>query len=114
MDPRVKEVMESAMQGSQQQVQSIEPLIDSKMGAILDACYSRNSSNSERFAECIMEKNKRVDEIMKSMEYKLLFFSKNANACLTQNRKSVSECSAEAKNGIMEMIDSTKRNIEKL
>lgn len=50
MDPRVREVMEGAMGQCNNEIRSIEPLIDTKMASTLDTCYGRNSSNPERFA----------------------------------------------------------------
>lgn len=112
MDPRVKEVIEGAVNSSNNELRSLEPFIDQKMASVLDTCYSKNSSNADRFAECILEKNRKVDDIMKSVEFKLLFFSKNANACLL--KRSVGECTQEAIKGIQEMIENTKRSIDKL
>lgn len=83
------------------------------MASTLDSCYGRNSSNPERFAECILDKNKRVEDIMKGVEFKLLFFSKAANQCLLNN-KSVSDCTQDAVKGIKEVIENTKKSIEKL
>lgn len=61
MNPKVQEVMESAMQATQQQISTLEPVVDAKMGSLLDVCFNRNSSNAERFAECILEKNKKME-----------------------------------------------------
>ena len=113
MDPRVREVMEGAMNSCNADLRSIETHIDTKMSGVLDYCFSKNSSNAERFADCIVEKNKKVEEIMKSVEFKVLFFSKAANQCLVNN-KSVSDCTSEALKGLKEVIDNTKRSIEKL
>lgn len=112
MDPRVREVIEGAMGTCNNDIRSIEPLVDSKMGSVLDSCFNKNSTNPDRFAECILDKNKRVEEIMKSIEFKVLFFSKAANNCLA--KRSVAECTQETVTGIKDMIESTKRNIEKL
>ena len=112
MDPRVREVIEGAMNTCNNEMRSIEPLIDSKMGSVLDSCFSKNSSNPDRFADCILEKNKRVEEIMKSIEFKVLFYSKAANNCLV--KKSVGECTEETARGLREIIESTKKTIERL
>ncbi len=112
MDPRVREVVEGAMNNCNNEMRSLEPLVDSKMGSVLDACFSKNSSNPDRFADCILEKNKRVEEIMKSIEFKVLYYSKAANNCLL--KKSVGECTEETTRGLKEVIEGTKRVIEKL
>lgn len=93
-------------------LRSLEPLVDNKMGSVLDSCFTKNSSNPDRFADCILEKNKRVEEIMKSIEFKVLYFSKAANNCLL--KRSVSECTDDTVKGLKEVIENTKRSIEKL
>jgi hypothetical protein len=60
MDPRVKEVIEGAMNTCNNDLRSLEPLIDNKMGSVLDYCFAKNTTNADRFADCILEKNKRV------------------------------------------------------
>lgn len=112
MDPRVREIIEGAMNTCGNDLKSIEPAVDSKMSTVLDACFSKNSSNPDRFAECILDKNKRVEELMKSVEFKILYFSKAASNCVA--KRSVQECTQETVKGIKEMIDVTKRNIEKI
>lgn len=112
MDPRVREVVEGAMNSCNNEMRSIEPLIDGKMSSVLDSCFAKNSSNPDRFADCILEKNKRVEEIMKSIEFKILYYSKSANNCLI--KKSVGECTEETTRGLKEVIESTKKTIEKL
>lgn len=113
MDPRVREVIEGAMNSCNTELRSLEPLVDNKMGSVLDSCFAKNSSNPDRFADCILEKNKRVEEIMKSVEFKVLYFSKAANNCLL-GKKSVPECTQDTVKGLKEVIESTKKNIEKL
>jgi hypothetical protein len=112
MDPRVREVIEGAMNTCNNDLRSLEPLVDSKMGSVLDSCFAKNTSNPDRFAECILDKNKRVEEIMKSIEFKVLYFSKAANSCLA--KRSVSECTQDTVKGLKEVIDNTKKSIEKL
>lgn len=112
MDPRVREVIEGAMKSSENELRTLEPLVDGKMGSVLDYCFNKNSSNPDRFADCILEKNKRVEEIMKSVEFKILYFSKAANNCLA--KRSVSECTEDTVKGLKEVIEGTKRSIEKL
>lgn len=54
MDPRVREVVEGAMNGCNTELRSLEPLVDAKMGNVLENCFSKNSSNADRFADCIV------------------------------------------------------------
>ena len=91
MDPRVREVMEGAMSTCAETMRSIEELSDRKMGEILDFCYSKNPNNPDRFADCIVDKQKKIEEIITPMQFKIVFFSKNSQKCLQEN-KSVSAC----------------------
>jgi len=50
---------------------------------------------------------------MKGVEFKLLFYSKSANQCLI-NGKSVSDCTQDTIKGIREVIENTKKSIDKL
>jgi hypothetical protein len=61
------------------------------MASSIEYCYSKNNNNMDRFSDCVVEKSKKVDDIMKSFEYKFLFISKSASSCLNSG-KSVSEC----------------------
>ena len=54
MDPRIREVMETAMGNCANDIKQIEPLIDQKMGTVLETCYGKNTSNVDRFADCIL------------------------------------------------------------
>ena len=114
MDPRVREVIEGAMHACGDSLRSIEELNDNKMGSILEGCFSKNSNNPERFADCIMEKQKKVEDILNPMQFKIMFFSKSSHNCLTQHKKSVPECTQEAIKGIKEVIENTKKNIERI
>jgi len=91
MDPRVREVIEGAMSSNADLLKSIEELNDYKMGSILEACFSKNETNPERFADCIGEKQKKMEEILNPMQFKIMFFSKSSHNCLSRG-KSVSEC----------------------
>jgi len=52
------------------------------MGKVLETTFTKNSTNPDRFARGLLETNKKLDDIMKSLEYRILFFSKSANLCL--------------------------------
>ena len=91
MDPRVREVIEGAMTANADLLKSIEELNDYKMGSVLESCFSKNESNPERFADCIIEKQKKMEDVLNPMQFKIMFFSKSGHNCLTKG-KSVSEC----------------------
>jgi hypothetical protein len=90
MDPRVRDVIEGAMGAVANDFKSIEPLIEGRMNSLLESCFAKNENNSDRFADCFLEKNKKIEDIMKPVEYKMMFFSKKANLCL--QKKSILEC----------------------
>lgn len=50
---------------------------------------------------------------MKGVELKILFFTKIANQCLSSN-KGVPECSQQVSQGLKDVIQGVKRNIERL
>jgi hypothetical protein len=100
MDPRVREVIEGAMQACGNDLRGIEELNDTKMGNILETCFGKNSGNPERFADCIVEKQKKMEDILSPMQFKIMYFSKSSHNCLTQQNKSVSDCTQEAIKGI--------------
>ncbi len=85
-----------------------------KKGALFENCYTQNSSNPDRFADCFLGKQKKMEEIMDPMELKIEFFSKIANICLVQQKKSVSECVQEATKNIKEVIENSKRSVERI
>lgn len=67
MDPRVREVIQTAMNNSASHLQSLEEISNNKMGTVVDTCFSKNSNNADRFADCFMEKQKKLEDLMKSM-----------------------------------------------
>jgi hypothetical protein len=113
MDPKVQEVIDGAMKICNPDIKSLEPQIDSKMFSAVDSCFSKSSANPERFAECITDKNQRIDDIMKAFQFKVLFFSQIASKCLAHN-KPVSECTQETVKGLKEVISNTRKTIDQL
>jgi hypothetical protein len=61
MDPRVREVIEGAMGSCNSDLSSLEPQIDAKMNSVLESCFAKNASSPDRFADCIVDKNRQVD-----------------------------------------------------
>ena len=86
MDQRVKQIMQKSMEANSNSFQEIEPFVNKKMGQILDYCFNRNQNNADRFSDCILEKNKKVEELMKSIEFKVLYYTKFTNNCLVSNK----------------------------
>lgn len=114
MDPRVREVVEAAMQNNQDLLKSLEEANDLKMGNLFEICFNKNSSNPDRFADCFLEKQKKMEDIMNPMQFKIMFFSKSANNCLVQQKKNVTDCIQEATKGLKEVIENAKKSVEKI
>ena len=109
----MREIIEGAMSSCANDLKGLEPHVDTKMANVLENCFSKNSSNSDRFADCITEKNKKVESIMKGVEFKMMFFSRVANQCLAHG-KSVQDCTQETVKGLREVVASTKKSIEQI
>jgi hypothetical protein len=60
MDPRVREVVQAAMNNAASSLQGLEEVSNQKMGTVVDSCFSKNSTNADRFADCFMEKQKKL------------------------------------------------------
>lgn len=54
-----------------------------------------------------------MENIQNSLQFKLLFFSKSISNCL-QKSKTVDECTQEAAKGIKEVIENTRKSLDKL
>ena len=114
MDPRVREVIEGAMHACSTDLKSIEELNDQKMGGVLENCFAKNSNNPDRFADCIIEKQKKIEDILNPMQFKIMFFTKSSHNCLTEQKKSVGDCTQETIKGIKEVIANTMKSIDRL
>lgn len=91
MDPKIRQIIETAMQNNADGFRSLEELTDAKGGNIFEACFAKNSTNPERFAECFSEKQKKIEEVMAPFQFKMMFFSKSSSSCLAQS-KNVADC----------------------
>jgi len=67
LDPRVREVIQTAMNNSASQLQSLEEISHKKMETVVDTCFTKNSNYADRFADCFMEKQKKLEDLMKTM-----------------------------------------------
>lgn len=57
---------------------------------VLESCYSRSNENPDRFSQCVVDNNKKINDIMESFQFKMLFLSRHAKGCL--ERGNVKEC----------------------
>lgn len=48
------------MQASEGELKNLEPTVNSKMGGFIETCFSKNTSNAEKFGDCVVEKNKKL------------------------------------------------------
>jgi len=79
MDNRVSEVMEGVMKDNGDLLSKMEPLINDKLTGSIDACFEKNSNNADKFVTCVQDKSKKVEDIMKPFEFKLMYISRQAN-----------------------------------
>ena len=89
MDPRVREVIEGAMHACSGNLKSMESIQDDKMAESLEYCFTKNSNNPDRFADCVIDKQKKMEDILNPLQFKIMFFTKSSHLCLTQQNKSV-------------------------
>jgi len=60
MDPRVREVIQNSMNNAASSLQSLEEISGQKMESVIETCFSRNESNPDRFAECLLDKQQKL------------------------------------------------------
>lgn len=112
MDHRVQEVMTESMEKTAGKLRELEPFMTKKMQQVIERCFSSNASSSGRFAECAIDKNKKIEEVTKAIEFKLIFFSKFANNCLMT--KDVNNCKEETTRELSKMVDNIRNDIERI
>lgn len=78
----MENVMTGVMKNLSKDMESIEPAANMKMHQSLEGCYSKSGSNADRFADCVLTSNKKINDIVEPFQFKLLFISKSAEKCL--------------------------------
>ena len=105
MDARVTQIMEEAGAGFTPDFNAFSEKCDEKMNSFFEFCFARASVNPDQFADCLKERQEKLNKLIPAMEAKLgIFFPKKVNACLTEAKKSVPECTEEVRNGIRELL----------
>lgn len=51
----------------------------------METCFTKAGGNADRFAECVMSSQKKVNDIIEPFQFKLLFISKTAEQCLAKH-----------------------------
>lgn len=71
--------MEAVMKESGELLGKLQPLINDKLTGAIDQCFVKNSNNVDKFVGCTQDKSKKVEDIMKPFEFKLMYVSRQAN-----------------------------------
>jgi hypothetical protein len=50
MDPRVREIVQSGMSANIELINSLEEVGNNNMGAAVENCFKKNTTNADRFA----------------------------------------------------------------
>ncbi len=88
-------------------------MINEKLTGAIDQCFDKNSSNVDKFVACTQDKSKRVEDLMKPFEFKLMYVSRQANECLVKG-SSVKECQTQISKVAKDLIDNTMKAITKI
>ena len=113
MDSRINEVMEGVMKENGELLGKLEPLINEKLTASIDQCFEKNINNVDKFVTCTQDKSKKVEDLMKPFEYKLMYVSRQANECLVKG-SSVKECQVKISKMATDLIENTMKTITKI
>jgi hypothetical protein len=58
----------------------------------METCFTKAGGNADRFAECVLNSQKKVNDIIEPFQFKLLFISKSAEQCLAKNNNDEAKC----------------------
>ena len=84
-----------------------------RLNNTLEQCYQRSNDNADRFAECVVSSNKKLNDVMEGFQFKMLFLSRSAKACLEKG-DSVSTCVERVTGQGRGVIDSVLKQVEKI
>jgi hypothetical protein len=56
-----------------------------KVSASIENCYKRSGENPDRFASCMVDTQKKVQELTEGFQFKQLFLSHSVQSCLAKN-----------------------------
>lgn len=108
-------MMEDIMKGMNNELTHFSLKNDQKMGSFFQTCFAKAPNNPEKFADCIKERQDKVNSFVAPMEAKMMiFYPKRAVVCLNDEKKSVAECSEQLKRGIRQTLDDIRREIDRL
>ena len=79
----------------------------------MESCYRKSSNNPDRFAACLSDTRKKVEEINDQFSLKLLFISRDAQECLA-NGRSVEDCTSKAIDLAGDVIKNAQKTVDKI
>ena len=110
---KVHEVMEGMQKNLARELEEIEPKANLKLNNVLEQCYERSNDNADRFSQCVVESNKRIQDTMEGFQFKMLFLSRSAKGCLDRG-SSVQECTDRISQQGKTVIESLLKQIDKI
>jgi hypothetical protein len=91
----MENIMAIVMKNLSKDMEAIEPAANLKIHQTMETCFAKAGGNSDRFAECVLSCQKKVNDIIEPFQFKLLFISKSAEQCLSKNNNDESKCGEE-------------------
>ncbi len=88
-------------------------MINDKLTGAIDQCFEKNISNVDKFVACTQDRSKKVEDLMKPFEYKLMYISRQANECLVKG-SNVKDCQTKISKMAKDLIESTMKAIDKI
>ena len=110
---KMHEVMEGFQKNLASQLQRIEPEANMRLNNTLQQCFQRSNDNADRFAECVVGSNKKLNDVMEGFQFKMLFLSRSAKACLEKG-DSVPSCVQRVTTQGKSIIDGVLKQVEKI
>lgn len=85
LDGRAREVVASAMRACEADFELLHKQVAVTFEGFMDSCYAK-SLNVDKFAECLVGKERTIEDTMKMSDVKIHYFTKNADQCLKENK----------------------------
>lgn len=64
------------------------------MQSLLEKCYAKNEEDPNNFAECVLQGQNKMSELMQKFQLKSIYLKKTAKVCL-ENKKDPKICEGE-------------------
>lgn len=112
-NPRFNEVINEVIQSGAKEAEKIEPSINLKLQTAVQNCYSKCNENPDKFANCMVETQKKVNELTESFQFKNLFLGTFIQNCLNTTND-VTKCTEEGKKSMKNINATLLKEIERI